>query len=219
MIIEIDNIELNFGSDRILYGVYLKGELGKVTGILGRNGSGKTCLLKIIFGSLNPKYKTIRINGKHQRKALFRNIDIAYLPQHQLFPKALKLATAFAFFSLDWEDFVNEFDAFKIYLNAKTNELSSGELRVVETYLILNSKKSILLLDEPFSFIAPLYVEKFKELINKRKKESIIIITDHFYRDILDVSETVYLLKNGYSKMIRTKTELENEGYISFSPQ
>lgn len=219
MIIEIDNIELNFGSDRILYGVYLKGELGKVTGILGRNGSGKTCLLKIIFGSLNPKYKTIRINGKHQRKALFRNIDIAYLPQHQLFPKALKLATAFAFFSLDWEDFVNEFDAFKIYRNAKTNELSSGELRVVETYLILNSKKSILLLDEPFSFIAPLYVEKFKELINKRKKESIIIITDHFYRDILDVSETVYLLKNGYSKMIRTKTELENEGYISFSPQ
>ena len=219
MIIEIDNIELNFGSDRILYGVYLKGELGKVTGILGRNCSGKTCLLKIIFGSLNPKYKTIRINGKHQRKALFRNIDIAYLPQHQLFPKALKLATAFAFFSLDWEDFVNEFDAFKIYRNAKTNELSSGELRVVETYLILNSKKSILLLDEPFSFIAPLYVEKFKELINKRKKESIIIITDHFYRDILDVSETVYLLKNGYSKMIRTKTELENEGYISFSPQ
>ena len=60
-------------------------------------------------------------------------------------------------------------------------------------------------------------MEKFKVLIQKKKKENLIIITDHFYKDILDVSDTLYLLKDGYSKMISSKEELVNEGYIPFN--
>ncbi len=219
MILEVDNIELSFGSKRILYGVYLKGITGKVTGILGRNGCGKTCLLRIIFGNLDSKYKTIRKNGINQRKRLYSNIDIAYLPQHQLLPKNIKLSKAFSLFDANWNDFTHQFDSFKIYGQTRVNELSSGELRVIETYLILQTKKAIILLDEPFSFIAPIYVEKIKKMIQTKKKECIIIITDHFYRDIVDVSDSVYLLKNGYSKLIHSTTELENEGYISANPQ
>ena len=70
-------------------------------------------------------------------------------------------------------------------------------------------------MDEPFSFIAPIYVEKFKALIRQAKKRSIIILTDHFYNDILAVSDTVYLLKNGCSKKIEDKAELKREGYIN----
>ena len=64
MILEIDSIELYFKQVRILHGIYLKAETGYVTGILGSNGSGKSCLLSIIFGNLQPKYKCIRINNK-----------------------------------------------------------------------------------------------------------------------------------------------------------
>ena len=216
---EIDNIELNYGDKKILYGVYLKGESGKVTGILGRNGCGKTSLLRILFGNLSPKYQTIRIDGKHKKKKLFKSGEIAYLPQHQLLPENIKLSTAFSFFNLNWNGFIDLFESFKIYKDTKINGLSSGELRVVETYLVLFSGKEIILLDEPFSFIAPLYVEKFKVLIQKKKKESVIIITDHFYGEILDVSDTLYLLKDGYSKLISSKEELVNEGYIPFNPQ
>ena len=49
MILEIDNVELYFSNKRILNGIYLKAETGKVTGILGCNGSGKSCLMNIIF--------------------------------------------------------------------------------------------------------------------------------------------------------------------------
>ncbi|WP_435314560.1 ATP-binding cassette domain-containing protein [Cellulophaga fucicola] len=68
MIVEIDNVELFFGQKIILSAIYLKGETGSVTGILGKNGCGKTSLLKILFGNLSPKNKNIRIDGKHQKK-------------------------------------------------------------------------------------------------------------------------------------------------------
>lgn len=218
MILEIDSIELNFDQKKILYGVYLKAETGKITGVLGRNGCGKTCLLRILFGDLQPKYKNIRLDGKYLKRKLFKTHDVAYLPQHQLLPNNIKVKKAFDLFQVDWKCFVNSFDSFKIYINRRTDELSSGELRVVETYLILNSGKKIILLDEPFSFVAPLYVEKFKLLIRQKKKECTIVITDHFYREILDISDSIYLLKNGASKLIQSKEDLENEGYISFNP-
>ena len=214
---EADNIELSFGDKKILSGVYLKAEIGKITGILGRNGCGKTCLLRIIFGDLSSKYKNIRINSKHLKKDLYITNTIAYLPQHQLLPKTLKLAKAFKQFNVDWSVFTQIFDSFSSYENSRINELSSGELRVVETYLVLNSDKAIILLDEPFSLIAPLYVEKFKFLIQEKKKKAAIIITDHFYRDILEVSDSIYLLKNGHSKIIKSKIDLENEGYLTSS--
>lgn len=220
MNIEIDNVELNFGQKKILHGVYLKAETGKVTGILGRNGSGKTCLLRVLFGDLKPKYKNVRIDEKYIKIELFRTGKVAYLPQHQLLSGNLSLKKAFHLFQLDWNAFTTIFDSFKIYnSNNKISEISSGELRIVETYLILNSRKEVILLDEPFSFIAPIYLEKIKDIIHEKKNECAILITDHFYREILDVSDTIYLIKNGSSKSIKSIQELENEGYVSISSQ
>lgn len=215
MILEADSIELSFDDKKILYGVYLKAEKGKITGVLGRNGSGKTCLLRIIFGDLMPKYKSIRLNGKHFQKPIFNTNKIAYLPQHKLLPNSISLKKAFNLFSQNWFDFIAHFESFSGYKNSKCKELSSGELRVVETYLILNSDKEIIMLDEPFSFIAPLYVEKFKTLIQEKKHKSAIVVTDHFYREILDISDSIYFLKDGYSKLINSKEDLENEGYLN----
>ena len=215
MILEADSIELSFDDKKILYGVYLKAEKGKITGVLGRNGSGKTCLLRIIFGDLMPKYKSIRLNGKHFQKPIFTTNKIAYLPQHKLLPNSISLKKAFNLFNQNWIEFINHFESFSRYNNSKCNQLSSGELRVVETYLILNSDKEIIMLDEPFSFIAPLYVEKFKTLIQEKKHKSAIVVTDHFYHQILDISDSIYFLKDGYSKLINSKEDLENEGYLN----
>ena len=214
MILEVDNIELNFGNKKILSAIYIKAEKGKITGILGRNGCGKSCLLEIIFGNLKPKYQNIRINTKKVKPNLYSLKNIAYLPQYSLIPKDLKLATLFKLFEQDWKAFIMVFDSFKVYKKSRLKNLSSGEIRVVETYLILNSKKDIILLDEPFSFIAPIYVEQFKIMLHQIKKEKIILITDHFYNDILELSDTIYFLKNGYSKLITTTEELEKEGYL-----
>ncbi|NJB72527.1 ABC-type multidrug transport system ATPase subunit [Saonia flava] len=214
MILEVDNIELSYNDKKIIHSIYLRAETGKITGILGRNGCGKTTLLRIIFGDLLPKYKNIRIDGTYQKSKLFTKNIIGYLPQNKLLPNSLKLSKAFKWYQLNWEQFTGTFTSFKKYKNLKINELSSGELRVIETYLTLCSSKQIILLDEPFSFIAPIYIEKFKSLMESLKKEKLIILTDHFYRDILEISDSIYFLKNGYSKLIVTREDLENEGYL-----
>ncbi|AWX43490.1 Sulfate-transporting ATPase [Flagellimonas maritima] len=219
MILEIDNIELNFGPRKILFGIYLKAKEGEVTGILGRNGCGKTSLLKIIFGSLKPKYKSIRIDGKNRKDRLFLSNSIAYLPQHQLLPNNIKIEKIFSLFNVDWNRFTEIFKSFKVYEKYKVFELSSGEIRILETYLILNRDFKIILLDEPFSFIAPIYVDIFKDMILSKKKNRITIITDHFYNDVMNIANTLYLLKNGHSKLINNIDDLVNDGYLSSSSQ
>ncbi len=70
MIFELDNVELYFKNKRILNGIYLKAETGKVTAILGRNGCGKSSLLNIAFGNLKPKYMLIRVDNKPLKTTL-----------------------------------------------------------------------------------------------------------------------------------------------------
>lgn len=62
-ILEIDSVELSFGDRRILSGVYLAVETGGVTAVLGRNGCGKSCLMKILCGSLRADFRSMRMTG------------------------------------------------------------------------------------------------------------------------------------------------------------
>jgi len=214
MILEIDNVELNFNSKRILSGIYLKAETGTVTGILGSNGCGKSCLLNIIFGNLQPKYKLIRIDSKPVSKPLYLTKLVKYLPQHLFLPK-LKLSKIFKLFHVSWQDFVFEFPSFNKYQKTKINRLSGGEQRIVEIYLILKSDSKIVLLDEPFSHLAPLQIENIKKIITQEKQHKAILITDHMYSHIIEASDEIYLLKNGCSKKIDKLSELEDYKYLN----
>ncbi len=215
MILELDNVELYFKEKRILNGIYLKAETGKVTGILGSNGCGKSCILHIIFGSLKPKYKLIRLDGKPILKPLYLTKLIKFLPQLPITPNSLKLKTAFTVFQVDWTEFTRHFQSFTKYKNFKFRQLSGGERRVVETYLLLKSSTKIVLLDEPFSHVAPLHIETIKKLIVEEKQGKIIIITDHLYRDIIETSDNLYLIKDGHSKYTTDLKLLEDYKYIS----
>lgn len=215
MILEIDNVELYFKSKTILNGIYIKAETGKVTGILGSNGCGKSCLLQIIFGSLKPKYKLVRVDNKPILKPLYKTNLIKYLPQHALIPNNLSLKLIFKLYEVDWLEFINTFQEFSIFETKKSKQLSGGQLRLVETYIVLKSVSKIVLLDEPFSHLAPLHIEKISTLIQEEKRTKAIIITDHFYRNIIESSDEIYLLKNGSSKLIGNILELEDYKYLS----
>lgn len=214
MILEVDNVELYFKEKRILSGVYLKGESGQVTGILGSNGCGKSCLLNIAFGNLKPKYKLIRIDSKPVLKPLYLTKNAVILPQLNFTPNQMKLKSAFKIFKVDWMDFINTFESLNISKDMRFNRLSGGERRLVETFIILKSDKPIVFLDEPFSHLAPLHIEAIKTIISEEKQRKIIIITDHMYRHIVDVSDNIYLLKNGCTKKIKNLTELEDYNYL-----
>lgn len=207
-VIEIDNVELNFDSKSILKSIYLKAEKGKVTSILGRNGSGKTSLLRLIFGELTPTNRLIRIDKKPILKPLYKKGFIKYLPQFNILPNSFSLQKGFLYFNVSFKDFLDDFPNFNQHKNNRFFELSGGERRVIETYIIVKSEAKIVLLDEPFSHIAPLYIEKIKELIAQEKKNKIFIITDHLYKEILKISDDIYLLKEGWIKLIKNHEDL-----------
>jgi len=75
--LKVDSVQLEFGDRKILQDVWLSCTQGEVVGLLGRNGSGKSSLLRIIFGTLNPAYKHVSINdqfitkGYHQQKIAY----------------------------------------------------------------------------------------------------------------------------------------------------
>jgi len=215
LIFEIDNIELYFKNKRILNGIYLKAETGKVTSLLGSNGSGKSCLLNIAFGTLNAKYSHTRIDHKPLLKPLYTTQLAAFLPQYNFTPNHAKVKSLFKLFNIKWVDFTTEFTEFKIYKNKSVNTLSGGERRVIEIYLILKKDAKIILLDEPFNGVAPLYIEKLQTLITEEKQYKAIVLTDHRYAEVIAVSDTIYLIKNGCSKLIENLSELEDYNYLN----
>ena len=212
--LEIDSVQLSFGEKAILKSIYIKSETGKVTGILGRNGCGKSCLLKLIFGEIHSSEKSVRINGE----ALYSNDrkpeDMRMLPQFNFIPKHIKVRQTFKFFNLDISEFCSLFEDFYKWENFKVGELSGGNIRILETYLILKSNTKFCILDEPFSHLSPKNIDTFVRIIDQEKEEKGIILTDHLYYHITDVSDELYLIKDCTSYKINSTEELREHGYL-----
>ena len=68
--LKVDSVQLSFGDRKILQGVYLSCQQGEILGLLGRNGSGKSSLLRIIYGTLSPSYKYVSVNDEYINKGL-----------------------------------------------------------------------------------------------------------------------------------------------------
>ena len=213
-ILEVDNIELKFKNQKVLNSLYIKAEKGKILGILGRNGCGKSSLLRIIFGELKPQNKLIRINNKPILKPLYTLKKCSFLPQFNLFPNSFTIKDCFYYYNINIESFLKDFNLYKNKVHDKLYTLSGGERRLLETYLTLKSKSEIILLDEPFSHLSPIYVKKIIALITSFKDEKILIITDHLFEYILDISDSIYLIKNCWSKKINSREDLIFYNYI-----
>ena len=214
MLLEVDNIELSFNRNSILWGIYLRAEKGKITAILGRNGSGKTFLFNIIFGSLKAKNQLIRIDSRPIDRPLYQTIASGLLHQGRLLPKNISLKRAFQLYKVDWKGFLALFPNFKGSHELRASKLSQGQQRIIATYLVLRKPGEIVLLDEPFSFIAPTHVEKIKQLIQKEKEHKMILITDHYYRDVLEICDTLYFLGQGRLKPLTNPEMLVTNGYL-----
>src|SRR6187549_261610 len=99
--LEVESIQLEFNNKKILSDIYLRSETGKITGLLGRNGSGKSCLMKIIHGTLKCE-SSVRFNNSVQYKPLKKTNLINYLPQFNFIPTKLSLKRIFKDFDLEY---------------------------------------------------------------------------------------------------------------------
>lgn len=213
--LKVDSVQLSFDERKILRDVYLDCKQGEIIGLLGRNGSGKSSLLKIIFGTLAPTYKYVSINNQFIHKGYY-NSRIAYLPQHNYLPKGMmvkQLAKMLVDKNL-WDKFIT-IPAYLEYGHKQTEQLSGGELRQMEMLMILHSRADFILLDEPFTHISPIQTEGFKTQLREAAKTKGLILTDHQYYNILDVSDRLFLLDDGHTRRINHPDELVQFGYLN----
>ena len=214
--LHVDSVIKSFGTRQVLTDIYLSCTKGEIIGLLGRNGSGKSTLLKIIFGSLSADAKFIRIdnqliNGLYDNRKL-----VNYLPQHSCMPNHLKVGTIISLFC-DKRNaaLVIANEHIKPFLNKRSKQLSGGEKRLVEIFMLIHSDAKYILIDEPFNGIDPLLKEEIKSLIRTHSATKGFIVTDHDYRNILDIATRIILMHDGSTKPISKKEDLYNWGYVA----
>jgi lipopolysaccharide export system ATP-binding protein len=215
-VLEIDSVIQSFDGRQVLTDIYLKCVTGDVIGILGRNGSGKSTLLKILFGVQSAERKFIRINDVVYERPFLATDIITYLPQHNFLLSHLTLQDIAKLY-LDPNDAVSFFDdpILDRVRETKTADLSGGESRYAEVKLVLSTPAQFVLLDEPFNGVAPVVVEQLKKLIRDRSNNKGIILTDHDYKNVLDVANQYGLLYDGGLKKIKDKQELVRWNYLT----
>ena len=214
-LLEIDSIRKEFGLRQILTDICIIVRTGDIIGILGRNGSGKSTLMKIIFGTLHTDNKFIRLNGVILEKPYKVKNCIGYLYQDGFLPKNLTVKQVFEHYAdkIEVAGFFDDEILNKVQ-DVKIRNLSGGESRYLEVKLILNLECSFILLDEPFNGLSPLHIEIIKELIVKKSGKKGILLTDHDYRNVMDITNRTYLLFDGGLKQIGDSEDLVGWGYV-----
>ncbi|HBK30411.1 MAG TPA: hypothetical protein DDZ78_02155 [Porphyromonadaceae bacterium] len=71
-----------------------------------------------------------------------------------------------------------------------------------------------MFLDEPFTHISPVQILKIKAIIGEERSRKGFLITDHLYKHVADLSDTIYILKNGKNHLVSTLYDMKESGYI-----
>jgi ABC-type multidrug transport system ATPase subunit len=214
-IFEADSIRKSFDNKQILTDIYIKCQTGDIIGLLGLNGSGKSTMLKILYGTLYTDYKHLKINGEIVEKPYTQKKMIGFLHQDNFLPKNLTIKRILSYFNFGPRiyEFQNDPIISKIY-NSKIQDISGGESRYLEVKLILSLDKKFVFLDEPFNGISPVHTEIIKDLIRCQSKSKGVILTDHDYRNVLDVANKYMMLHDGGLKIVKSKEEFIYWGYL-----
>ncbi len=213
----VKSITHSYGNTSVLADASIQCKTGEVIGIFGRNGSGKSTLFKILFGTLKPDHLSLYLDGNLSEENAKPNAFIGYHPQEIMLPQNSKVRDLILIYIRNAESQNKVYYAPGIHdmLTRKVRNLSLGQQRYLQFILLLNLNHHFILLDEPFSMIEPLYKNLIKEQIIENKALKGFIITDHYYLDVLEISDKITLIKNGEIVTILDVEELKALEYLS----
>lgn len=210
--LEVDSVIMRYGEHTVLSDVYLKCNVGDIIGIFGRNGSGKTTLFNIIYGTCTAENSFVRIDGEVVSKVAFKGGLLGYLPQNDFFPAHLRVKEIFSLLP-QWRVDMRDEILVRVWDN-RAGELSGGELRYLEIMYLLWSGFKYLILDEPFSGLAPVMVEKLCGILKEHSKTAGIIIADHNYMSVGGLVNRYFLLDSGELKEISSFESLKGVYFL-----
>ena len=197
----------------------------QITGLLGANGAGKTSLFRAIAGLSNVDSGQLTffdknlINMSLEERA---TAGLSYVPQeNSLFEYLTLIDNLMAVVELKFghitDSKIKESESLLKKMNLfekkdiKAKNLSGGEKRKTEILRAILLESKFILLDEPFAGVDPISVEEINKILKDLKKDVGIFISDHNFRDVINVCDLVILLNQGEVLMQGTPNEVKND--------
>lgn len=194
--LEADGFICQVDNRIVLQDVYIKIKRGEVVGLLGNSGSGKSILMEYISGVKSVDSGSVRINGNYI-KPNNRYKHIQFLPQGSFIPSHLTINQALKDYGVLSEDIIQIFPLFKGRLNQKVKYLSAGEKRLLEVFIVIQSKSDFCLLDDPFNKLAPIHIQTLKQCIKNCSLNKGFLITENRDFYLSSFVNNLYEIKGG----------------------
>lgn len=200
-IVEFKDVHKSYSKKEVLKGVSLNIPKGKIVGLLGPNGSGKTTMIKLMNGLLQADKGSIEINGMKPSKETKK--IVSYLPERTYLNDWMKVKDILEFF----HDFYEDFDVQKanemlknlnIDKNEKLKTMSKGTKEKVQLILVMSRKANLYILDEPIGGVDPAarsYI--LKTILTNYNEDSTLLIATHLISEIENICDDILFISNG----------------------
>lgn len=215
IILECKNLTKTFGAIKALDNVSFAVERGRIVGLLGPNGSGKTTFIKICNELLTPTSGEIRIEGS--KPGVETKSIVSYLPEKTYLNDWMKVSQIIGFF----QDFYMDFNPGKAYdmlkrlnidPNSRLKTLSKGTKEKVQLILVMSREARLYLLDEPIGGVDPAARDYILDTIIRNYSDNAsIILSTHLIADIEKILDDVIFLKEGRVVLAKTVDEIREE--------
>ena len=217
--IEIKNLSLKYGGREVLKDLNLNIDSGKIIGLVGENGTGKSTLMRVLTG-LERNYKgEVTIDGN--KPGGMTNALISYQPDHLPFDDYMTVIDIGNIYERFYDDFDAEnyykmIDSFSIERNLKIKECSKGMKDKVQIAASLARKTDFYLLDEPMTGIDPkARYEMLNTIIENFSPDSTLIISTHLITEIEKILDEVIIIADGKVVSHKAVDEIREENGLS----
>ena len=214
-VLECKDLTKYYGNKLALKNVNLQLQPGRIVGLLGPNGSGKTTMIKLAEGLLQPTTGEILIDG--EKPGASTKAKIAYLPDQEYLPDYMTVEQLLKFYG----DFFEDFDSVKadkmlynldIRRDQKLKKLSKGNKEKVQLILTMSRNAQIYILDEPIAGVDPAARDYIlKTIISNYNPDSLVIICTHLIADIESVLDEVVFIQHGHIVLHKNADELREK--------
>ena len=214
-LVYLDHVTKNYGHEVALMDVSLNIQPGRIIGLLGPNGSGKTTIIKLINGLLQPSLGNIYIHGQLPSPASKK--VVSYLPDTTYLNENMKIIDAIRYF----QDFYADFNVQRAYQllndlhlqpNQKLNSLSKGNKEKVQLILVMSREADLYVLDEPIGGVDPAARDYIlRTIIQNRRPNSSVLISTHLISDIEPILDEIVFINQGRILLHENTTVMRNQ--------
>jgi len=217
--LEVKNIHSGYGQVKVLFGASLSVKAGEILCLMGRNGAGKSTILKSIMGQLPLSSGEVRLDGMALSGIpphLVPRQGVGYIPQGRRLFSELTVAENIEMGLMtrnegsDTREWVLDlFPRLRERLDQVAGTLSGGEQQMLATARALCLRPKVLLLDEPTEGLQPSMIELIRQVVVKMKAENYaIILVEQRIDAVLSIADRVTFIENGTDRETVDAAEL-----------